>query len=655
MRGAAAGLCPFFVFFMMPEDQRRITVSGISSALTARVPMLTNRPTSVQNRNDGKAGGLPQLGLRLILRLFLPALLLGLVCSPPALAQLQPGKAGPGQSAAPEPGVSRVNRPLVIARRHLVSAANPMASEAGREMLRKGGSAVDAAIAAQLVLGLVEPQSSGLGGGGFMLVATPDGKVITYDGRETAPADSGPDRFLDNDGKPLPFFAALNHGRAVGTPGTVALLALVHEKHGKLPWADLFAPAIRMAEEGVPTPVRLANVLSKWRTALEAREDLAQFFYAGGQPPAVGQIFRNPLYAATLRRLAAEGPALFYRGAVAEDIVARLKKASGDSGVSVVSMADLAGYKAVVREPVCGTYRVWTVCSMAPPSSGGVAVLQALKLLEPFDLARMGPQDPKSWHLIAEAERLAYADRDAYVADPEKVNVPVRGLIDPGYLRDRGRLINPGQAAGGPVAAGTPPWREGRAPPQSPEDPWPSTSHLVAADSGGMTVSYTTTIEFAFGSGLMVDGFILNNQLTDFTFSPTSNGQPVANRPDSGKRPRSSTSPAFVLDQSGQVRFAIGSAGGPDIIGHVIQSLVGLLDWQLDPQAAISMPMVINRNGNTAVESGVDSDALAAALAAMGHVVQRRETPSGLHALERRDGEIRGAADPRREGAAVGD
>lgn len=573
-------------------------------------------------------------------------LLLALVLPPPAAAQF----------AGPEPATTWVDKPLVRAGREMAVAANPLASEAGLEMLRRGGSAVDAAIAAQLVLGLVEPQSSGIGGGAFIVVARPDGTVTTFDGRETAPAGTRPDRFVGPDGKPMPFLRALDQGRAVGTPGAVAVLALAHGKYGKLPWKDLFDPAIRLAEEGFPTPLRLAEVLERWRSALEQREDLRRVYYHDGAGPlTVGETFRNPDYAATLRLLAAEGPAAFYTGPLAGRIADRLTAARGADGPAVVTREDLAGYRAVERPAVCGAYRVWTVCGMAPPSSGGIAVLQILGMLEPFDLAGPGPDDPRSWHLLVEAMRRAYADREVYLADPDQVAVPVRGLLDRGYLADRSAGIDPARAAQGKVPAGNPPWREGTlyAPEVNPDVP--GTSHLSTVDADGMAVAMTTTVESAFGSGLMVGGFVLNNQLTDFSFLPERDGRPVANAPGPGKRPLSSMSPTVVLDRQGRPVLTVGSPGGSAIIAYVAQAVVAMLDWNLDPQVALAQPRVVNRNGATLVEAVPQADALAGGLVVLGHQVERRPVISGLHAIRITPDGLLGGADPRRDGLPKGD
>ncbi|MFM2045501.1 MAG: gamma-glutamyltransferase [Pseudomonadota bacterium] len=569
------------------------------------------------------------------------------LAGPPAWAQL----------AGPEPATGRAERELATARRSMVAAANPLAVEAGREMLAKGGSAVDAAIAVQAVLGLVEPQSSGLGGGGFLLVAGPGGTITSYDGRETAPAGLTPDRFLGPDGKPLPFLAALDQGRSVGVPGLVAMMKQAHERHGRLPWRDLFQPAIRLAEDGFPAQPRMVQVLTEWKRMLAIRPDLARDYYRGeAGPPAVGEIIRNPDLAATMRAIADDGPSALYTGAVGAAVTSRLRDAAGPDGQAVPTATDLSAYRPVQREAVCMPYRVWRVCTMGPPSGGGIAVLQILGQLEAWPLAELGPDSPKSWHLFAEASKRAYADRDLFVGDPDQVPVPVRGLTDPGYLRDRAAGINAGGASSGPVAAGDPPWREGALPGKGAGPDVAGTTHFSIIDGEGMVVALTSSVEFAFGSGIVAGGMILNNQLSDFSFVPVSpDGRPVANAPAPGKRPRSSMAPVIVFDREGRPVLTVGSPGGGAIIAYVARTIIAMLDWNLDPQSAIDLPHVVNRNGPTVVEPGPAGDTIAAALKGMGHTVERAELNSGLHAIRVQDGRLLGGADPRRDGVARGD
>ncbi len=559
--------------------------------------------------------------------------------------------AGPLADAQPVPGV-RDPSP-VTSRRFMIVAANPLAVDAGYAMLARGGSAVDAAIAAQLVLGLVEPQSSGLGGGGFMLVHDAASRRLTaYDGRETAPAAAKPDRFLDREGKPLRFIDAVVGGRSVGVPGTVALLGATHRAHGRLPWADLFAPAIALSEQGFAVSPRLAALLAGTRMG----NDRARSYFerATGEPLRAGDTLRNLAYARTLRTLAAQGAGAFYGGDIASDVVATANSAAAHPGDLVAD--DLARYRIKVRAPVCGPYRGYRVCGMPLPSSGGPTVLQMLAMLEPHDLSAMGPASFWSTHFIAEAGRLAYADRGAYMADPDFV-APPPGLLDPRYLRERSAAIRP-MSTLGRAAPGVPPAPvEARAAAAGVHEglELASTSHLSVVDARGNVVSYTTTIENAFGSRLMTEGgFLLNNELTDFSFRAVDDGKPVANRVEAGKRPRSSMAPTIVYDARGRVCLVTGSPGGSSIINYVVKMLVGVIDWKLAPQAAIALPNFGSRNGPTELERGTDVARLADKLAALGHEVAVIELSSGAHAIGRtRKGWIAGA-DPRREGSARG-
>jgi len=585
-----------------------------------------------------------QMLTRLAARAALAALLASALPAMPAWAQF----------VDPELASPRDEKPLVRARNAMVVTANPYATEAGRAMLAKGGSAVDAAIAAQLVLTLVEPQSSGIGGGGFMLVWSKEKGLVSLDGRETAPAGATPDRFMTPDGKPMEFLKALEGGRAVGTPGIPALLAESHKRWGKLPWAELFQPAIRLAEEGFPVSPRLNLLLRQFRRILETKPDMVALFFRNGEPLPVGETFRNPELAKTLRAMAAGGADAFYKGSVGKEMVRHLKAAAGEGGPATVSEADLAAYKVVERDPVCSRYRVYTVCGMAPPSSGGPGVAQILGLLERFDMKALGPDNPQVWHLFVEASRLAYADRDRYVGDPGFVQVPVSGMLDRGYLADRARLIDPAKAAKGPVQAGEPPFRQGALPTEGVEYDVPSTSHLSVVDASGMTVSFTTSVEFAFGSSMVSGGFILNNQLTDFSFVPVRDGRPVANAVAAGKRPRSSMSPTIVFGPEGTPALVAGSPGGGAIIAYVAQTVVSVLEFGLDPAQAVNLPRIVNRNGPTVVEDGPWAEGLKQALEGMGHTVQVRQVPSGLHVIKITPEGLEGGADPRREGTAAG-
>ena len=561
-----------------------------------------------------------------------------------AQAQLRPSQ--------PEPPSGWTPKKLFTAKRHVVVAGHPLASEAGAAMLDRGGSAVDAAIATQLVLGLVEPQASGLGGGAFFLHhdgAT--GRVTAIDGRETAPAAAGPDLLLAPDGKPLEFQTAVAGGRAVGVPGTPRLLEVVHARHGRLPWADLFAPAIALAEKGWVLSPRVHALLEKDKGLSDDPAARAMFFGADGKPLPAGTVIRNPAYAATLKAIAAKGADAFYEGPIAADLVATVRGDKANPGV--MTTEDLAGYRVRDVEPLCGPYRAWRLCGMPPSSSGGIAVLQMLGILSHHDLAAEKPNSAKALHLFSEAGRLAFADRNRYVADDRFVPVPVAGLVDAGYLASRARLVDPAKAMGR-AEAGTPPGPK-IALADDPHDEIAGTSHVAIVDGRGNAVSLTTTIEGFFGAKRLVRGFLLNNQLTDFNFRPVENGQPVANAVAPGKRPRSSMAPFLVLDaKSGRLEQVVGSPGGSLIIGYVAKTLVATLDWKLDMQSAIDLPNAGSRGGPTELEKGSALEARAPALKALGHDVRLIDMTSGLAGIRRVPGGWEAGADPRREGAARG-
>jgi gamma-glutamyltranspeptidase/glutathione hydrolase len=543
---------------------------------------------------------------------------------------------------APEPGTGRTPKQLATASRHMVVAANPLAAEAGRTMLRAGGSAVDAAVATQMVLGLVEPQSSGIGGGAFLLHwSAAEKKLETWDGRETAPAAATPDRFMRADGKPLPFKEAVLSGKSVGVPGVLRLVEAAHKAHGKLPWAALFEPAIRLAESGFQMSPRLHALLADEKDLPK----VAPWYEPDGSAPPVGTTIINKAYAETLRRIAAEGADAFYKGDIAAAIVAAAK--------SDLTVDDFAAYKAKERAPVCTAYRVWRVCGMGPPSSGGIAIAQMLGMLERFDLPRLDREE--SVHLFAEAGRLAYADRAKWVGDMDFVPVPVEGLIDRSYVRDRGALID-SQRSMGKAEPGEPIRQRGWLPGADGTLELPGTSHISIVDGEGNAVAMTTTIEDAFGARIPVRGFLLNNQLTDFSFRPEQDGRPAANRVEGGKRPRSSMAPTIVFDRDSRLAVVVGSPGGSRIINYVAEALVAMLDWDMDPQAALDLYHFGNRNGPTELEAGMPQiETLRDALAARGHEVQIVEMTSGLGAIRVKNGRLEGGADPRREGMALGD
>ena len=557
-------------------------------------------------------------------------------------------------------GAQYASHEAVRAERFMAAAANPHAAEAGREILRAGGSAVDAAIAMQLVLSLVEPQSSGVGGGGFLVTYDAKSKQVTaFDGRETAPASATPALFLDEAGRPLPFAQAFTGGRVVGIPGTLRLMELAHKREGKLKWAKLFEPAIRLAEQGFPVSERMHAMLSDATSIVRDFPEMRKAFYgADGQPLPVGSIYKSPEYAALLKKIAEKGADYYYTGAPAEHAIKAIT--TSPKAPVEVTKADFANYKAIAREAVCGTYRSYKICGMGPPSSAATTLLATLKMLEPFDLKALGPKSPKAIHLIAEATALAYADRGNYLADPAFVDVPVAGLIDEGYLAKRSALINPDRALGR-YPVGSPPQREKAAFAPHVGPYIPSTSHFVAVDADGNAATWTGSIQAPFGSFLMTDGYILNNELTDFSFVPEKNGYPVANRAEAGKRPRSSMSPTLVFDGQDRLVLAVGSAGGSRIITHVLKTLIASLDWGMDVQAAIAYPNFHQDDGGVLeVEAGSSLEALRPQLEAMGHRVAARPTISGLQGIQlvydaAGKATLLGGADPRREGVALGD
>jgi len=553
---------------------------------------------------------------------------------------------------APEAGTGRVAKALGMAQRHMVAAANPLAAAAGREMLRAGGSATDAAIAIQLVLNLVEPQSSGIGGGAFFVHWDEAGRRLsTLDGRETAPMAARPERFLRPDGTPMAFVDAVVGGRSVGVPGTVRLLEAAHRRWGKLAWAALFAPAIRLAEEGFAISPRLNGLLAL-ETHLPRDARAAAYFYeVGGKPKPVGTVLANPAFARTLRTIAAGGADAFYEGEIARDIVATVTGHAGNPGD--MTLQDLKGYTVEERAPVCAPYRAYRLCGMGPPSSGAIAVQQILGMLANRDLARLGAGADAA-HLLAEAGKLAFADRALYLGDPAFVNVPVSGLIDEGYIRSRAALID-AERAMGKASAGSPPNRRALllAPSEGVEN---GTSHISVVDGDGNAVSMTTTIEDGFGARLMTaGGFLLNNELTDFSFTPSEEGKPVANRVEPGKRPRSSMAPTIVFDAFGRLHAVTGSPGGSQIIGYVAKTLVALLDWKMDPQRAVDLANIGNRNGPTELEKASEAEGWKAALEAKGHQVRVIEMTSGIQAIVKTPEGYLGGADGRREGVAIGD
>ena len=567
--------------------------------------------------------------------------------------------AGCASAGPPSPPVSeRVTPPVIEAKPAgawragaMVAAANPLAVDAGVEVLRAGGSAVDAAIAVQAVLGLVEPQSSGLGGGAFMVhYDATTGDVITYDGREVAPRGATPDMFLQADGRPMGFIEAVRSGRSIGVPGAVAMLEMAHREHGRLPWGRSWRTAERLAEQGFVVSPRLNEMITAAVTRGGLPPEAAAYLTTDGKTPlAVGSKLVNPRYAQTVRMIVARGAAAFRDGPLAEEIVAAARR---EPTPGSLSLEDLATYRPNRLEPVCGSYRVYLVCGMRPPSSGGIAVLSVLGTVENFDLAAMG-NTAAGWHRFIEAQRLAYADRDTYVADDRYTEVPLAGLIDKDYLRSRAQLIEPTRAMA-KVEPGNPPGAKPRG--RDATGNGTGTSHFVVVDRQGNVVSMTTTVEGLFGSRRMAGGFFLNNQLTDFSFRPVDDaGAAIANAVAPGKKPRSSMSPTLVF-RDGKFELAVGSPGGNSIIAYVSKAIIGMLDWNLSPQQAVELPNMIARGPIEAETSRADPQMLEV-LAAMGHTFRggrNQGEGSGLHAVRLlSDGRLAGAADPRREGKAV--
>jgi len=534
--------------------------------------------------------------------------------------------------------------------RYMISAANPYAAKAGRDILEMGGSAVDAAIATQMVLTLVEPQSSGIGGGAFMLHFDGENQAIeTYDGREMAPAAVGEDHFLKSDGTKKKFYEAVVGGGSVGVPGVIAMMELAYQDHGILPWNVLFQPAIKLAREGFPISERLYFLLERDKF-LKTKSVAAEYFYLpDGTAKPVGTILKNPKLADTLERIAQNGSNAFYRGKIAKDIVTAVQADIQNPGL--LTEVDLANYHAVKREPVCADYRENLVCGMGPPTSGGITVLQILKVLENWEMSATSPGSPEAIHLISQASALAFADRNKYLGDADYVDIPKTEMLADTYIASQAKRVAPAVSKI-PFVAGRPSEKQGNLSVDNAIE-LPSTSHFSIVDQEGNAVSMTTSVENVFGSRLMVDGFILNNQLTDFSFNPIGNDGPVNNRIQPGKRPRSSMSPTMVLDDGGNLQMVVGSPGGSRIIGFVASTIVGVLDWNLDMQSAIDMPHHINRNGTLDLEKDTSLASHQSDLEEMGYEVKLRTLNSGLHGILVTKEGLQGGADPRREGVVL--
>ncbi len=592
------------------------------------------------------------------MRLLLASLavfLAGVAMAQQAADGVQPEGEGAGavvtsETVAAALDAKQAGRP-VEAQDWMVAAANPLAVEAGTRVLREGGTAADALVAVQLVLGLVEPQSSGLGGGAFLVwYDAESGTLTTLDGRETAPLAASPTLFQDEAGEPLSFYDAVVGGRSVGVPGTPALLHEAHERWGDAPWESLFTEATTLAQDGFEVSPRLAAMVVQDAVRLFRFGATRDYFFPAGQRIEPGDRLKNPAYADTLRRFAEEGAAPFYTGDIAADIVTAVTQAEGNAGV--MAAVDLAIYRVKERAAVCAPYRGFDVCGMGPPSSGALTVGQILGLLAPFDIGDLGPDSLDAWRLIGDASRLAFADRGRYMADSDYVPVPVKGLLNPGYLAGRAELLNRDTALPD-VSPGEPEFDHALDQADDASIEFPSTSHISIVDRFGNVASMTTTIENAFGSRLMVRGFLLNNELTDFSFRSHEDGRPIANRVEPGKRPRSSMAPTIVMKDGAPV-LAVGSPGGSRIIGYVAKTIIAHLDWGLDVQAALELPHLVNRFGTYDVEAGTDAMELLPGLEALGFEMAPQVLVSGLHAIS--IGEtLQGGADPRREGIALGE
>ena len=575
-----------------------------------------------------------------LLNSMMAALAVCVVLPTAALAQSPPHQ--------PEDTTAINEKQSVTAQKFMVTSAHPLATQAGYDVLAAGGSAADAAVAVQVMLGLVEPQSSGLGGGAFLLYFDKEsGELTTYDAREKAPMAADGAYFLDENGEPVDFIEAVIGGRSAGVPGTPKLLEKLHADHGTTDWATLLQPAIEAAEEGFEVSQRMADAVADTE-GLDRFVEAAEYFLPNGEPIGQGTLLKNPDYAETLRLFAKEGSAPFYTGEIAQDIVAALQT---NINPGMLTMEDFAAYEVAMRDPVCTDYRGFEVCGMGPPSSGALTVGQILELLEPFDLAEMG-DGVEARHLFTQASRLAFADRGLYMADSDFVDMP-QGLLDEGYLLERSKLINP-DADMGVAEAGTPPWDEAMRLSPDTDRPKHGTSHFVIVDSAGDMISATTTIESGFGNRVMTRGFLLNNELTDFSFTPEAEGAPVANRVEPGKRPRSSMAPTIVLEDGAPVLLT-GSPGGANIIDYTALSIIAMLDWDMDPQDAIDLPHVTNLNGGTRVEEGEGAQEMSDGLIALGHEVTVANLNSGLHVIQITENGLVGAADKRREGVAMGD
>ncbi len=556
---------------------------------------------------------------------------------------------------APESSTGFQGKQVVRGTSIMAVTAHPDATKVAYEVLQAGGTAADAGIAAQMVLGLVEPQSSGIGGGGFALYYDANKQhLISLDGRETAPSIAGGHLFTRDDGKPMAFYEAANGGRSVGVPGLLRMLEKLHEWQGRADWRDLFLPAMQMATRGFTVSHRMEKMLERERKRFDVDTKAKLYFYPDAKNPVkAGSTIRNVAYANTLQKIALQGADAFYKRDIADHIVAKVQQNPTRKGL--LSLEDMKNYKVIERESICGAYRGYRICSMNEPSSGGLTMLQTLGMLEHFNLAAMGRHSPRAWHLISEASRLSFADRNQYMADPDFVVTPANTLLDPEYLKARARLINPDKAMI-EVSAGEFVVEQAIDKKWAPDERTKNTgtTHMSIRDSFGNILSMTTSIENAFGSRLMVDGFLLNNQLTDFSFKPNDkDGRIIANRVEGGKRPRSSMSPTIIFDLEGEPFMVIGSAGGSRIIGYVLQRIIAVIDWKMNLQDAMNMPNILHRGKKLEVEkSGLD---YAEPLKNLGHAVLVGDMNSGMTGIHFKDGFMYSAADPRRDGTTLGE
>ncbi|PQJ85074.1 gamma-glutamyltransferase [Aliivibrio sifiae] len=554
-------------------------------------------------------------------------------------------------NVAPEAATGLTKQNLVEGKEWMIASANPYASEAGAEMLRKGGNAIDAMVATQLVLGLVEPQSSGIGGGAFLVYwDAKKNALTTFDGRETAPLEVTPQLFQDDKGQPLKFYDAVVGGRSVGTPGTVKLMWDTHQKLGKLDWKTLFEPAIKLAMNGFTVSPRLAKLVDNDQEFLQrSAAAKAYFFNQDGSPIKAGQQLKNPDYAKTLQAISEQGAVAFYQGKIAQDIVNTVRNETSNPGV--LNLIDFTAYQIKEREPVCAPYRQYAICGMGPPSSGALALGQIMGILSHYPISDMGKDSVQSWRLLGDASRLAFADRGKYMADSDYVPMPTQGLLNQDYLKQRAELLKEKKALT-ETSAGSPPWFHAKNYALDEAIELPSTSHFSIIDKDRNVVSITTTIENGFGSRLMVGGFLLNNELTDFSFRSHVDGVPIANRIEPGKRPRSSMAPTIVMEDN-KPYMAIGSPGGSQIIGYVAKTLVAHLDWNLNLQQAIDLPNMNNRFGAFEIEKDTTAESWGPKLEKLGFKVQVKELNSGVQAIKLQGNSLVGAADPRREGKVV--